>query len=183
MTLRTLPTALLLAALSALALPATGLAQIPGGDPNAAFDRRDAVRAEVRARALREVSEELTEWADAWLEDDVGELMDRYADQARVRGLPFGFASGKDALEGKFEAYLEDVGDIRLNMREFNASGRLAYGVASYAYHAVGEDGSGSMQQGTVMMAFLKEDGWKILSQLFVLDTEAGSGGGSGGRG
>ncbi len=183
MTCRPFRSALLLAAISVLGLPATGLAQIPGGDPNAAFDRRDAARAEVRARALREVSDELTEWADAWLEDDVGDLMDRYSDQARIRGLPFGFTSGKNALEGKFEAYLADVGDIRLNMREFNASGRLAYGVASYAYHAMAEDGSGSMQQGTVMMAFLKEDGWKILSQLFVLDAEAGSGGGSDGRG
>lgn len=119
----TLRSALLLAALSALALPAAGLAQIPGGDPNDVFDRRDAARAEVRARTLREVSERLTEWADAWLEDDVDELMDRYA------------------------------------------------------YHALSEDGSGSMQRGTVMMAFLKEDGWKILSQLFVPEAAAESGG------
>ena len=180
MTLRTLRSALLLAAIAAFSVPATGLAQIPGGDPNAAFDRRDAARAQVRARALNQVSERLTEWADAWLEDDVGDLMDRYAARVRVRGLPFGFVSGKDALEEEIGPYLEDVGDIRLNMREFNASGRLAYGVASYSYHALAEDGSGTMRQGTLMMAFLKEDGWKILSQLFVPDAAGGSGGGQG---
>lgn len=168
----------LLAALAALALPATGLAQIPGGDPNEAFERRDAARAAVRARALREVSEKLTEWADAWFEDDTGDLLDRYSDQARIRGLPFGFVSGRDALEKAFDAYLEDAGDIRLNMREFNASGRLAYGVASYRYQEVDEGGTGSMRQGTVMMAFIKEGGWKILSQLFVPDLRSGESGG-----
>ncbi len=173
----------ILAALAALALPAAGAAQIPGGDPDEAFDRRDAARAEYRAEALSQVNEVLEAWADAWLDDAPDDLLDRYSDQARVRGLPFGFVSGEDALEERFTAYLPEVGDIRLNLREFNASGRLAYGVASYTLHVMGGDGSGTMRRGTLMTVLVKESGWKILSQLFVPAEGGGEADGADGGG
>ena len=152
---------------AALLAPSSGSAQIPGGDPNEAFDRRDAERAQYRANALEQVNETLESWADAWREDDAGELMDAYARGARVRGLPFGFVSGQDALEEQFSGFLPDAGDVRLSLREFNASGRLAYGLGSFRYQTAGS-GGGEMVRGQVMTVFLKENGWKILSQLFV---------------
>lgn len=154
--------------LALLFLPVPGVAQIPGGDPNEVFDRRDAARAQVRAEALGRVNETLGEWADAWLEDEADGLMDAYAEGARVRGLPFGFVAGEEALEEQFAAFLPRVGDIRLNLREFNASGRLAYGVGSYRFHSAEGGDTGTMRRGTVMTVFLKQDSWKILSQLFV---------------
>lgn len=159
---------LVLAALAGLALPSLGFAQIPGGNPNEAFERRDAARAQYRAEALSRVNETLTDWADAWLDDAVGDLLDAYSDRASVRGLEFGFAAGKDALEERFTEFLPRAGDIRVNLREFNASGRMAYGVAEYVFHTLREDGSGATTQGTVMTVFFKEGDWKILSQLFV---------------
>lgn len=161
-----------LAALAGLALPAAGSAQIPGGDPNETFDRRDAARAQYRAEALEQVNGTLEEWADAWLEDETGNLLDAYADRARVRGLAFGFASGKDALEEAFSDFLPRAGDVRLDMREFNASGRLAYGIGTYRFQTAEGGGAGEMVRGQVMTVFSKEDGWKILSQFFVPDGE-----------
>lgn len=159
--------AVVAAAVAALLAPSAGSAQIPGGDPDEAFDRRDAARAQYRANALEQVNETLEAWADAWREDDAGELMDSYADRARVRGLPFGFVSGQEALQERFSGFLSDAGDVRLSLREFNASGRLAYGVGSFRFQTAGS-GGGERVRGQVMTVFLKENGWKILSQLFV---------------
>lgn len=167
---RTLLAVLPLAALLSLPLvTADAAAQVPGGNPARDRDRMDAARARLRAMAMQGVQRTLEEWSDAWMEDDARKMADLYRKAASVRGLPFGPRAGRERIVRELDRYLDDNGSVTLEMQEFDASGELAYAVASYRYRRL-EAGSpgGALREGTVLMVFRKRgDDWRIRSQLF----------------
>lgn len=149
-------------------LPSPGAAQIPGGDPSDSRARWEAARARMRAEALSGVRETLERWSQAWFDDDAEGLADLYTEGASVRGLPFGTGLHRDGIRERFDEALPEVGDIRLDLNEFDASGQLAYGVGRYRYRPLHSGAGDELRSGTVLMVFLKEGGdWKVRSQLF----------------
>jgi len=162
-----------------LPLATTGAAaQVPGGNPTRDRERKDAARARLRAMAMQGVQRTLEDWSDAWMEDDADKMAELYRRAASVRGLPFGARAGRERIVRELDRYLEDNGSVTLEMQEFDASGELAYAVASYRYRRL-EAGApgGALQQGTVLMVFRRRgDDWRIRSQLFRPEQEEDTG-------
>lgn len=167
----------LLAPLALFTLAAPIAAQIPGGDPDESLRQRQLARLQYRAQILNEVNDVLSEWTNDWRDDEAASLADRYAESATVRGLPFGGANGRDAIQSAMGELLGRSGDVRLRLQDFEASGRLAFGLGHYEFSMADAQEGSVTREGQVLMVFEKlRGGWKIRSQLFRSGDEASGG-------
>lgn len=171
----------LLAVVGIFALGAPLAAQIPGGDPDESLQRRQVARLKYRAATLGKVNDVLEDWSNDWRDDDADALADRYAESATVRGLPFGGANGREAIETALGELLSRAGDVRLRLQDFEASGRLAFGLGRYEFSTAAETSGSVTRKGEVLIVFERiRDDWKIRSQLFRPDEGSGGGATSG---
>ena len=158
----------LLAPLALLVLAAPAAAQIPGGDPHESQRQRQLMRMQYRAEILNEVNDVLSEWTNDWRDDEAASLADRYAESATIRGLPFGGANGREAIESAMGELLGRSGDVQLRLQDFEASGRLAFGLGRFEFSLADAQEGSVTREGEVLMVFERQrDGWMIRSQLF----------------
>lgn len=89
-----------------------------------------------------------------------------YADDVFLHfGAP---ASGTDDARTTLDRWMDGVDGIRTGLRDFDASGKIAYGTMHVVVNAAdpAEDGTGVM----VLVMKRAGSGWKIRSQTLVLD-------------
>lgn len=146
-------------------------AQIPGGTGDDLRRRQRVAQLEYRAEVLRDVTEILEEWTNDWRDGEIGPLADRYAEGAIIRGLAFGPRTGRDQIEAGLEDFLSHAGDIEIRLHDFEASGRLAYGMGRYEFSTAAKSAGSVTHEGQVVTVFQRIGGdWLIRSQTFLPD-------------
>lgn len=169
MTLRLLPTALVVAA---SLLPAEADAQMrrhpgaPGGDGYSAA----AARAEFYADVLEHTNEVLAKWRRAWAEDDLDAVLELYTEDALFIFTNDAPVQGREAIREKLVTLLERTGEVQAAFTDFDASGRM--GLISGLLTFQMRDARRSRTVGGLHMTVLIRQGrdWRIRSQLFRLD-------------
>lgn len=169
MTLRLLPTALVVAA---SLLPAEADAQMrrhpgaPGGDGYSAA----AARAEFYADVLEHTNEVLAKWRRAWAEDDLDAVLELYTEDALFIFTNDAPVQGREAIREKLVTLLERTGEVQAAFTDFDASGRM--GLISGLLTFQMRDARSSRTVGGLHMTVLIRQGrdWRIRSQLFRLD-------------
>ena len=120
--------------------------------------------AEYRALALKAFQETVGDWTSAVQSRDLDDAMDLYSDQ--VFAYLDGPASGKAAVRAQLQSWLDGINGFTVNLVDFDASGRLAYG--SVRLNVVP---AGAMSSEPVTMLFvLRRVGrdWYIRSQSLI---------------
>lgn len=116
---------------------------------------------------LGEVNTVLAQRAAAWRNGDVGEVLERYSEEAFLYPADGGEVQG----ESEIRRYLEDRIDRHLDLDattlEFRTSGDLAYVVQHVTYRVEGVSG-GVRETETVAFVLRREwpHGWRIVSQV-----------------
>ncbi|HEX8692212.1 MAG TPA: DUF4440 domain-containing protein [Longimicrobium sp.] len=115
---------------------------IPGGAARDLGGERNAYRARVRA----ELTQLMTQWADAWNADDAAGLSRLVARNATlaVEGLPL--IRGPQALSDSLPAVLAREEEMQWRITDFETSGDLAYAICDLAWGPGGAGGEGALR-------------------------------------
>ncbi|MGH7540774.1 MAG: YybH family protein [Gemmatimonadota bacterium] len=143
---------------------------MPGGHPRDHADRHLRRRMEYRSERLTELDRLMSDWREAWVDDDAGRRSELYTEDGVLS--PPGdapTAHGREAIEGLFDGLLEECGGIETNLADFDVSEGLAYTMGSFSYPvstAQGARRTGEVR-GTLVTVFRQEGrDWRIRSQL-----------------
>lgn len=155
---------LTLAAATAVLLPASLSAQLPGGSLRDVAGSRRAYLSDV----LRNVEVTVTAWKAAREADDVAAAQALYTADASFfpyRGDRF---SGRDRVRDGLAAQFAREDDFRATMTDFTAGGTLAYYSGEYTYQLRRpEGGEPIVAAGTYILVLEREArGWRIRSHI-----------------
>lgn len=163
---RTLPIAAALVAMGAECLFAQ---VIPGGHPRDAQRELLQRRIEYRGAVLREASQLLETWQEAWNGEQSERLAGLYTvDATLVPPRSRQPARGHQEIEGYFQRALKGAGDITVSFSDFDVGGNLAFAMGTFDYTASRSSDLPPRVQGSFVMVFRRDDrAWRIRSHVF----------------
>lgn len=162
--LRGVPIGLMLAILSPLALSA----QVLPGQPRAR-DRLQAQQARFRALILERVNGVISEWQEAWNQDDAEGLARTYSEVGDLI-LTGEKVKGRTGIEEYFRGVLPGFGHLSFSLSEFEASGVMAMMLSTFFFREEVGPNERTERLGECLTVLVEEHGsWKIRSQLFRL--------------
>ncbi|MFQ5679290.1 MAG: YybH family protein [Gemmatimonadota bacterium] len=142
---------------------------IPGGSARDYQKRHDRRQMEFRGAVLRETTDVMQRWQNAWTSDAIRAVTRLYTEDAVL--VP---ADGSPVVRGRQEiaAYLKRVlpklGEITTSFQDFDVGGSLAFAMGSFSYVAPGRSVGTRRLKGQFVAVFRLESGhWRIRSQVF----------------
>jgi ketosteroid isomerase-like protein len=169
---RTVPAAL--AAVALLSFAGAARAQTPVPTLHA-----EEARTAYRAETMRDVNLLLGEWREAWSSNDFRGLVRTYSHNGLlVMPGDTARAQGSRAIEQMLRARVPHLGEVRFKYIDSEPGDELLYMLQRFEIDPAAPDSAGAPAgaplTGTVTFVFQRGDaGWKIRSQLFVLDPAA----------
>lgn len=148
-------------------LPLSAGAQVPGDVP---IVPRDIQHARYVGEVVEELRTVLSDWSERWKDGDWDRLSKLYADSCLIH-LPGAAATVRGGAEDLAEAFrqgLPRIGEVRVGIVNADANRRLAYVTGRYTYTISPRAGEEvGRREGTHLILFRKEKGWRIQSHLF----------------
>lgn len=144
------------------------VAAAPAGAQNLPGYRNDfdASRLQFRAYAMEGFHKVLGPWTDAARSGDLDSAMSFYTDDAFV--FFDGVGQGTREVRARLAEWLASVDDLRLGIRDFDASGSISYASVHMVVNSSNpeDDGDGTM----VFVLRRQGRSWKIRSQTIVMN-------------
>ena len=147
-----------------LTIPAQLLGQAPGGW----MPSSRTIRAEFHAEVLNHVNALAEDWATAWSNDNVDDLMELYADNAVL--IPEEGASLRtpEDIRSFLEEYVKTTGRVEMFMLDFDASGEMAMVYGNWRARMTSGPDAGQEVRGPMVTVYLQRGRtWLIRSQMF----------------
>jgi uncharacterized protein (TIGR02246 family) len=156
--------ALLVAAPSSLTLSA----QVLPGQPRPQ-DRLQVQQAQFRALILERVNGVISEWQEAWNNDDSEGLARTYSEVGDLI-LTGDRVKGREGIEEYVREVLPTFGHLSFSLAEFEASGSMAMMLSTFFFREDVGPNDRTERVGDCLTVLVEEHGsWKIRSQVFRL--------------
>ncbi len=148
----------------ALTLPAQLRAQAPGGW----MPSSRSIRAEYYAEVLNHVNAIAADWAIAWSNDNVDDLMELYADNAVVIPEEGASLRTREEIRSYFEEYVKTTGHVESFMLDFDASGEIAMVYGNWRARMTSGPDAGQEVRGPMVTVYLQQARTRLIrSQMF----------------